>query len=306
MVEQFGGNRLSFSADGRRLLVNQEIIDARTGQLVHAFDQESRNPAGGFDPSGQFVVGGSRENPTLIDAETFATVAALPPASPIQFERTGRRFTARDRESVAVYDVDTLNIVRKWMIDRTSTALVIQHGRTLAAATSEQNILLLDIESGREFETFSGHTGRIMCLAELPVHGLLVSGAEDRTIRLWRLDTMEEVAVLRGHRDTIHDIVVTPDASTIFSASGDHTIRRWSSRPLSEVIRGRKEYEAIAQRLRTVVTAMFDESSDATVVADRIEADNTLTQRQSQIARHLVLKMSLGPAQPVGEQQSAQ
>ncbi len=151
-------------------------------------------------------------------------------------------------------------------------------------------------ESGDELAVLRGHSEKIQSMIELNDCDRLVSGAEDRTIRLWSLDTLEEVAELRGHRDAVHAIVATPDGRTLFSASGDYTIRRWGTRPPRDLLTALMEYEEIATRLAPHIAALFAQLDDATAAADSVEADETLSERERQIALQLVLRESVSRA----------
>jgi len=181
---------------------------------------------------------------------------------------------------------------QSWALQASRAHRLIQNGDTLALAMRDGGIALLDVATGRERGVLRGHTGRVTCLAELPQRNLLVSGSDDRTLRLWDLNTMEELCVLRGHTDKVWDVVVSPDGKTIFSGSGDYTIRRWGTRPLRDLLRARDEYSQAMLRLEPMVGSLFLHLHKASAVADRIEQDSSLADRDRQIALQLVLEHS--------------
>jgi WD40 repeat protein len=123
----------------------------------------------------------------------------------------------------------------------------------------------------------------------LPGEQRLVSSSDDRSIRLWDLKTMQEVIDLRGHRDTVFSAVSTADGETIFSGSGDYTLRRWGTRSVGQLAATRQEYDRIAGRLEAIVDEHLRAAEDSVSVAERVDADRTLSERERQIARQLLI-----------------
>ncbi|KAM7258244.1 hypothetical protein ACFE04_013985 [Oxalis oulophora] len=76
-----------------------------------------------------------------------------------------------------------------------------------------------DVSSHLTRQTFSGHTGAVLCLAAHhmvgPVNGysfshVLISGSMDFTIRIWDLDTGHPIIVMHHHVGPIHQIILPP------------------------------------------------------------------------------------------------
>ena len=219
---------------------------------------------------------------------------------PFAIDSDWRRFVPDKQGSsfVTVRDLQSGEDLQQWSLRTLDMKLLYDEGRRLAVTTSDREIVVLDVESGAELGRLRGHTEKISSLAILPGHDRLVSGSDDRTIRLWDLQTMEEVSDLRGHADTVWALAVTRDGQTIFSGSGDFTIRRWDTRPVSELLAARQVYKAAAARLEPMIVALFKEQGDATRVADHVEADSTLSERERQIALQIVLKTSIARMAP--------
>ena len=81
-------------------------------------------------------------------------------------------------------------------------------------------------------QTLEDHTGRLKAVALTVNSKLLVSAAEDFTVRLWlrkkgNSGLYTPLQVLRGHKNNVLGVDVTRDGSLIASASTDKTVRIW-------------------------------------------------------------------------------
>eukprot|EP01111_Echinosteliopsis_oligospora_P014697 TRINITY_DN5593_c0_g1_i1.p1 TRINITY_DN5593_c0_g1~~TRINITY_DN5593_c0_g1_i1.p1 ORF type:complete len:1233 (-),score=305.98 TRINITY_DN5593_c0_g1_i1:20-3718(-) len=75
-----------------------------------------------------------------------------------------------------------------------------------------------------------GHDRGVNWVAFHPSKPLIVSGADDRTIKLWRTDDNKawEVDTFRGHFHNISCVIFHPRQELILSNSEDRTLRLWS------------------------------------------------------------------------------
>lgn len=297
--------RLSFSADGQRLAAIRDtvvgnvrseagiVLDVRTGEVVHSLAEAGTSlSSAAFTSAGQLVVQ-TRNELQVLDAETYAPTASVEFTSePYAFDIAGARMAVVGDNVQQIIDLPSLTVQRRWTHKSNRIHRLIQDGATLALSRPDNGIALVDVATGHERGVLRGHTGRVTCFAEMPQRDLLISGADDRTVRVWSLASLEELCVLRGHDDKIWDLAVAADDETIYSASGDYTIRRWDARPLRDLLRARDDYGQAQRRLESVVHSLFDQLGDASAVADQIEQDDSLANRERQIALQLILTNS--------------
>jgi WD40 repeat protein len=102
------------------------------------------------------------------------------------------------------------------------------NGKLLAAASSDNTIMLWDVATHRGQTTLRGLVGKVFALAFSPDSKMLAAaGGNDHTIMLWETATGKRLAGLRGHTDTIHCVAFSPDGKTLASASSDKTSTLW-------------------------------------------------------------------------------
>lgn len=113
-------------------------------------------------------------------------------------------------------------------------------GRSLAAAGDDDEVHLLDLESGEERGPARRmqHTDTISALAFTDGGRTLVSSAYDRTVKLWETASRTNITTLTGHSGGIYDIAVSPGGNRIARprstrppSSGTCGARRTSATP---------------------------------------------------------------------------
>ncbi len=138
---------------------------------------------------------------------------------------------------LTVWEVDTGRVqhtLSKPAIAIVSLALSADGRRALCCSreNSHENyeIILWDIETGRELHSFSAatedHNGIAYQMA-LSADGRIAAAPIDTTVRVWEVDTGRELNVLRGHSDHVEDIALSRDGRILVSASRDHTLKIW-------------------------------------------------------------------------------
>jgi WD40 repeat protein len=99
-------------------------------------------------------------------------------------------------------------------------------GRKLVCA-SENNIRVLDVESGQIIQTLEGHSQSVSSVAISSETQAIVSGSYDYTVRAWNMETGEELNCFKGHKGWILAVAISSNGRKIVSSSGDGTIRIW-------------------------------------------------------------------------------
>ncbi len=111
-------------------------------------------------------------------------------------------------------------------------------GRTSAAGSSDNAVILRDVASGQYKATLKGHEGIVSSVAFSPDGQTLASGSWDKTVRLWDIASGQKKATLKGHEGTVNLVLFSPDGRTLASGSYDSTVKLWdvaSGRELREL-----------------------------------------------------------------------
>jgi RNA polymerase sigma factor (sigma-70 family) len=100
-------------------------------------------------------------------------------------------------------------------------------GKLLASSTNN-NLKLWEMPTGRELATLQGHTDRVNPGSKFSPDGtLLATGSYDTTVRVWDVARRQERFVLRGHTACVPCLSFSPDGKRLASASWDKTVKIW-------------------------------------------------------------------------------
>ena len=111
-------------------------------------------------------------------------------------------------------------------------------GKTLAS-TSDKEVWLWDVDTGRRRGTLTGHERTLACVAFSPDGKTVAGSGMDGTVKLWDVASGKPRITLRGHPGPVHVMTFSPDGRTLVTGSEDDRIHFWDAA-------GGKELEASA------------------------------------------------------------
>ena len=169
-------------------------------------------------------------------------------------------------------------------------------GTRVAAAATSGVAFVWDTDGPsprRPIGVLVGHAGLVHAITFSPDGRRIATGGADQTIRIWDAETFEELTVLTGHRQYVWSLAFSPDGQTLVSGSGDSTVRLWDTAPLAVRLQARRDRRRILERLEPEVRAIFAARVDPLPVLEQIEADSGLGAREKELAKQVVLRISV-------------
>jgi hypothetical protein len=118
-----------------------------------------------------------------------------------------------------------------------------------------------------KFRALEGHTAAIDAVAFSPDGHLILSAANDNTVKLWDFGTGRLIKSLRGHAGLVRSAVFSTDGHNILSGSHDDTIKLWDVAGYEEVrvLQGR----VLQGHSDAVLSAEFSRNGRRVVTASR-------------------------------------
>ncbi len=295
---------VAFSPDGRQLAIAESTPDG-SGAAVRLIDMISGAPVGGsaidcpstpmnltFDPTGrQLAASGAMPEIIIWRADDLSELSRVP-GQTFAYNSSGSYLATayHSGDGVFLFDAASLDLVHEWRETRGRIA-ISPDGETLAVAGLQ--IELYAIPSGTLIRTFGSFQENIRSVAFSSDGSRLVTGSNDRIIRIWDPASGDQLLQLRGHLDSVDELEFTPDGTRLLSGSGDYMVRAWDTRPRSEFLAAREEYDAVCLRLGPLVRSHLDTQGDAAAVSKRLHTDESLTEEERRVARHLLLEESI-------------
>lgn len=121
------------------------------------------------------------------------------------------------------------------------------------------------------------HLDTIYCLAVDPLYRILVTGADDFSIKVWTLPDLEPICRFAGHEDVITNLCINRTSTLLLSSSHDKTVRLWSLETGKEV--------AVLSEFTTKVVHYATFSPSGAMIAAACEDGSVPLWITSQVAR---------------------
>ena len=108
-------------------------------------------------------------------------------------------------------------------------------GKTLIVAGGDAKIRFVDLTTGEEQRTFTGHTNAIYRAIFSPDERLLASSSRDLTARIWDVSTGRELWKLTGFRCSVKAVAFSPDGRLLAAAGNDGMVKLYDVKTGKEV-----------------------------------------------------------------------
>jgi WD40 repeat protein len=148
------------------------------------------------------------------------------------FSPDGKYLAVPSGADVALFDAVTGQYLRTLAISSKSAIPPYRvrfspDSATLACADPDQLVRLLDVATGREIATLSGHRGPVYGLAFSPDGQTLASAGADGLVLVWDVAKKAPRHTLRNHTGEVVSVEFSPDGTRLASGARDATARIW-------------------------------------------------------------------------------
>lgn len=206
--------RLAMSADGSRMLTpyTDETADVRevaTDKKIRTLKTERSIDCSAFDRDGKLLVtsGGGRDN-LLWD---------------LSKEEKPLRLTEFLRLDCLAFSPDA-----KYVAGGTGGGGFLLPDDLYAG-------LLWDTATGKQLQTFMGHTGSLTGLAFSADGKQLYTSSVDGTVVAWETGSGKTIRTFAGHRDAVSALALTSDDKWLWTMGEDATVRIWNTATGEEI-----------------------------------------------------------------------
>ena len=148
------------------------------------------------------------------------------------FSPDGKHFASCGQDGlICVWSTESCDLVHRWDLSPRFARCITfnKDGQTIIVGQDNGRISLRSLHSGDEIAVLDGHQARVWSMAVHPQEPLLVSAADDRSIRTWHLETYRAHDILDGYSNSLHALAVSPEGHLLAVGGADCQIHLWDS-----------------------------------------------------------------------------
>ncbi len=185
-----------------------------------------------FSPDGRKVASGGHDRAVIYWNLTTGARQYLSGhrriVTALSFSKSGRYLASGgDDNATKIWDTRTGTLTLHLEGHRKAvTAIAFQGDDMLATGGNDKRVRLWRIHPGGSVVSYGGHTARIVAVRTIPNESVLLSAAEDGTLRFW--DIVSGIEILQLEAPTgIRALAVSPDGRYFAAAGLDRIVRVW-------------------------------------------------------------------------------
>ena len=246
IVRRFEGHTdnvwdVEFSSDGQKAISASGdgtviLWDVSNGEILKRFEGHSEGIfTAAFSPDEKYIISGSWDHTLILwdiaSGEQLHTfIGHDRNVMDVAFSPDGKTFLSAGGEGVdaILWDFETREIihhfknVHSWWVDGVAFS---PDGLTAMTSSSDETMILWDIETGEPIRQYFGHSGYVLNVAFTPDGQTAMSSSTDQTVALWDVETAKIIHVFDDHSHKVRDVAINADGQWAVTASQDGTVR---------------------------------------------------------------------------------
>ncbi len=230
---------LAYSPDGTFLAtVGEEetnIWKVSSGKIYRTFSGYVIDAV--FSPDGRFLTTVTENGTKVWNIDATRGVVTLHDDSGWRqavFSRDGRCLATLDQDMLRMWELfPDPAVILTGHAAAIAAAIFSPDGEYLASVSTNGNVKLWDVDSGREESDLTDRLGSVGCLAFSPNGKLLavapLTGEATWEVSIRHTASWEEVLHIPAHDDKIQDLAFSPDSKLLATASDDGATKVWDT-----------------------------------------------------------------------------
>ncbi len=239
-------NKVALSPDGQyafRAKVGYEVRqwELATGQIKQTFYGHTKGVLGfTLSADGRYLLTGSADRTARLwevatgqQLHTFTGHRSF--IYSVDFSNDGSKIlTSSDDGTIKIWEIATGKLLKTIRLSDDPKTITV--GYTARFSPNDLYLLvtfthggfkMIEIDTGREFREFIGHTRVVADFVFLPNDRQLISASWDNTLRLWDIASGMQERKFTGHTDPVQSVALSKSGTRMASAGTDREILLW-------------------------------------------------------------------------------
>lgn len=249
---------IAFSPDGNTILGTSsssdhlQMLNVTTGELIKTFHWRNLISSVAYSPDGNIFAAGSYDGLIRVwNVSTGQPIRTFKAHSDtvlcLAFSPDGKTLTTASRDDTMrwwnIHTGENIKTFSEYLGGR-SYSKYSPDGKTIAIERHDE-VWLRDASTGKNLNTFKGHTQYIAGIAFSPKKSIIATGSADKTARLWDAHTGKNIKTYEGHTHTVYAPVFSANGNKLATHCRDNALRLWNINTGKNIITHQRKRQGV-------------------------------------------------------------
>jgi WD40 repeat protein len=239
-------NETKLSPDGRYIAVgrtgnNAKLIDFKTGRIYKTLTgHQSMVLSLNFSNDGKYIATGGLDGKAILwDVETGSQLQVFRyrdtslAVFSLDISPDNQYLATADWAGyVVIWDMASGKVIKSFSPHGGSASYhvkFLQNGIYIISAGLDQKLKLIEIDTGDEVRTFTGHTDLVTSVNLNPYSDKIITSGRDRTIRVWDFLSGLQMLKINAHTGGAYSAKFDQKGKYIISGGDDNLVKLWDA-----------------------------------------------------------------------------